>query len=1207
VNQTHLDIAVIGMDGKFPGAKNLSEFWDNLKNGVESVRTFTDEELLAAGVSQAELSAENYVKANPVLEDVDCFDAEFFNYSPSEAGILDPQQRLFLECSWNAFENAGYDPRTYEGLVGVFGGVGITAYLLLNLANSPAARAMDEQQIIISNDKDHLTTRVSYNLNLKGPSVNVNSACSSSLVAIHYACQSLRLGESDMALAGGCQIVLPKNVGYRYVKHSILSPDGHCRAFDANANGTLWGSGCGVVLLKRLDDAIRDNDNIRAVIKGSAVNNDGAEKIGYTAPSFSGQSIVVAQALMAAGMEASSISYIEAHGTGTPIGDPVEVAALSNVFQRFGFEGKGEGGGCAIGSVKTNIGHLGAAAGIAGFIKTVLALENKALPPSLNFESPNPQIDFESSPFFVNTRLRPWVAQHSRGRYAGVSSLAVGGTNAHVILGEAAEVAFRPSSTQRKVFLLSARSNQALERRSADLTDYLRETPNVNLDDLSLTLAKGRHHFDKRKAYSARSYQDLLRAVQQDTFLSVDDVRDQGIGSESLRQWMSGKSDQWEPAEQLEGRRLALPAYPFSRNRYWISPAKNAVGEKPGLIQTKKTDIAEMFYLPAWKMVPLPQDGARQEKKVFLIFADRFGLANQVAERLRINRNQIVFVHNEDRKIKHDESNYGIDIKDPASYAWLVEQLQAQSQLPDFLLHFWSVTPSDPQLLGLEKEKFKEFQAIGFYSALYLTQALNAAKILHPTQFILYTSEVHPVTGTENLRPEKASLLALCKVTQQEYLHLKCRAVDLAFSEPDTVERARVVGQVVADIDNNLNEMTTAFRRDRWVQYYEPLSIKNTNQDLPQVKHGGVYLIYSGLNGIGLAITKYLMAEKGAKVLLLEDEYFPKYEEWGGWLTKNDPRSAIGLKIMAAIELRKKGGVYIGPLLHNRNKMKQVIQYFEKREGKIDGVIHAASGSASGRMRSIVQADLFQCEEDMISIAYNLMVLDDILNKRDLEFRIILSSLGSVLGGPNFISYAASNSIAAAYSLRNARLEGAPNWQIQCWDSWDVEWTTEERAMMEVKQSIVDNIIPTVLTTAEGLDCFRRMLGICGIPQVIVAATDLQYRYDKWVKLVSVRADEAMEEFRHPRPELESEFVRPATELENTVASIFGKLLEIDSVGADDNFYEMGGHSLLGTRFSAELRKQIGVDLAVAVLYQHPTPAKISRYIAGNKLLEAGR
>lgn len=1205
MNGNNLDIAVIGMDGKFPGAKNLDEFWQNLKNGIESVRSFTDEELLEAGISQTELDDENYVKANPVLDDIDCFDAEFFNYSPSEASILDPQQRLFLECSWNAFENAGYDPKTYEGQVGVFGGVGVTSYMLLNLNNSSIAQAMDEQQIIISNDKDHLTTRVSYNLNLKGPSVNVNTACSSSLVAIHYACQSLNLGESDMVLAGGCQIVLPKNAGYKYVKHSILSEDGHCRAFDSKANGTLWGSGCGVVLLKRFDDAIRDRDNIRAVIKGSAINNDGSEKVGYTAPSFSGQSLVIAEALTASGVAASEISYIEAHGTGTPIGDPVEIAALNNVFQRFGYDGDG----CAIGSVKTNIGHLGAAAGISGFIKTVLAIENKELPPSLNFESPNPQIDFESSPFFVNNSLRTWEPQRVQGRYAGVSSLAVGGTNAHVILGEAPKPVPRESSTQIKVFLLSARTKQTLEQRRTDLINYLYETPNVNLDDLSLTLANGRHHFDKRKAYVARSYQDLLTALEQDAFLSVDSFHDQGIESESLRLWIDGKSDHWAESAQLEGYRLALPTYPFSRNRYWVSPTKNAVAKKPSLILDKKADVSEMFYLPAWKMVPLPQDGVCQEDKVFLVFADRFALSSQVAERLQANGNRIVFIYNEDRNFKHNKNNYGIDVKNPDSYVWLVKQLKDNDLLPDFLLHFWSVTPPDPQLLGLEKERFQEFQTIGFYSVLYLTQALNEAKILYPTQFIIYTSDLHPVTGTENLRPEKASLLAQCKVIQQEYLHLKCRAVDLVFTEPDTFERNRVVDQLVSDIDNNSNDMATAFRQERWVQYYEPISIKYTNHDLPEVRQGGVYLIYAGLNGIGLAVTKYLMEEKDAKVILLEDEYFPKYEEWGRWLTKNDPRSSTGLKILAAIELHKKGAVFIGPLLHDRKKMKRIIKYFEKKEGKINGVIHAASGSASGRMRSIVQADLFQCEEDMISIAYNLMVLDDIFKKRDMDFRVILSSLGSVLGGPNFISYASSNSIAAAFSLRSAMLEKAPNWQIQCWDSWELEWKTDERMMMEVKESIADNIMPTVLSTEEGLDCFKRMLSLHNTPQVVIAATDLHARYDKWVKLLSIDPEEEEKQnevkFKHPRPELENEYVEPSTELENVVASIFGKLLEIDGVGVEDNFYDMGGHSLLGTQFSAELRKEIGVDLAVAVLYQNSTPAKISRFIENNNLMEA--
>ncbi len=402
-----LDIAIVGMAGRFPGARNVEEFWSNVRDGVESVRFFTDKELLEAGLDAALLKDSNYVKAAPVLDDVESFDAAFFDFTPSEARFLDPQRRLFLECAWEALEDAGTVPETFDGAIGVYASVGANLYFVHNLAASQEVmQSAGVLQLLLSSDKDYFATQVSYKLNLTGPSINVQTACSSSLVAIHLARQSLLLGECDMALAGGASINIPHHTGYLYQEGDIFSPDGHCRAFDAGARGTIFGSGCGIVALKRLQDALADGDSIRAVIKGSAINNDGSQKIGYTAPSVEGQAEVVVQALASAGVAPDAVSYVEAHGTGTELGDPIEIAALTQAFQtrtrRTGF--------CAIGSVKTNVGHLNTAAGVAGVIKAALALEHRLLPPSLNYETPNPKIDFASSPFYVNAELRDWEA-----------------------------------------------------------------------------------------------------------------------------------------------------------------------------------------------------------------------------------------------------------------------------------------------------------------------------------------------------------------------------------------------------------------------------------------------------------------------------------------------------------------------------------------------------------------------------------------------------------------------------------------------------------------------------------------------------------------------------------------------------------------------------------------------------------------------------
>ena len=380
-------VAVIAVSGRFPKSKNLEHWWQNLHDGVELVSFFAEEELIAAGIDAALLNNPHYVRAKATLDDVASFDAAFFGFSPREAEITDPQQRIFLECAHQALENAGYLPDSFRGRIGVYAGASINTYLLNNLySNRAAIEAVGPYQVLIGSDKDFLTTLVSYKLNLKGPSITVQTACSTSLVAIHLACQSLLNGECDMALAGGVCVKVPEKAGYVYQEGAIMSPDGHCRAFDVKAQGTLDGNGTGIVVLRRLSEAVADGDNVLAVIKGSAINNDGSQKVGYTAPSVEGQSEVIAEALAMADVTADTIGYVEAHGTGTPLGDPIEMAALTEAFRQTSEKRQY----CAIGSVKTNVGHLDAAAGVTGLIKTVLQLQHKQLVPSLHYEEPNP-------------------------------------------------------------------------------------------------------------------------------------------------------------------------------------------------------------------------------------------------------------------------------------------------------------------------------------------------------------------------------------------------------------------------------------------------------------------------------------------------------------------------------------------------------------------------------------------------------------------------------------------------------------------------------------------------------------------------------------------------------------------------------------------------------------------------------------------------
>jgi non-ribosomal peptide synthase protein (TIGR01720 family) len=528
-HRTGLEIAIIGMAGRFPGARTVEAFWQNLRNGVESISFFFDEELESMGIATSVLHHPNYVKAGGVLDEWDLFDASFFGFSAREATIMDPQQRLFLECAWEALERAGYDPERYAGLIGVYAGASMNTYAWTTLyPNYDLVSTVGEFQTMLGNDKDYLTTRVSYRLNLRGPSVVVQTACSTSLVAVHLACQGLLGGECDLALAGGVSVRVPHKAGYFYQEAGIDSPDGHCRPFDAKASGTVNSSGAGIVVLKRLEDALADNDMVYALIKGSAVNNDGAQKIGYTAPSVGGQVNVIRAAQLMAEVEPETITYIEAHGTGTKLGDPIELAALKRVFD----DSTDKRHFCAIGSVKSNIGHLNAAAGIAGLIKTVLSLYHGQLPPSLNFEQLNPNVDLTSSALYINSALTEWQRKHALRR-AGVSSFGIGGTNAHVILEEAPSVEDAGEGKPWQLLVLSAKSDTALNTTTTNLRDHLMHHPDLNMADVAYTLQVGRAVFDHRRTVVCHDLADAVTALTtldpEKVFSTLQPSRDRSI------------------------------------------------------------------------------------------------------------------------------------------------------------------------------------------------------------------------------------------------------------------------------------------------------------------------------------------------------------------------------------------------------------------------------------------------------------------------------------------------------------------------------------------------------------------------------------------------------------------------------------------------------------------------------------------------------
>lgn len=1194
-SRNSLDIAVIGMACKFPQADNVSEYWSNLCRGVETVTFFSKEELLERGIPEKRLQKPDYVRAASVFDHHDRFDAGFFGINPNEAKTMDPQHRFFLECSWEAFEDAGYVPGQTSGSVGVFAGTAMNTYITeVLLKNREFLSRVSPEQIMIGNDKDYVPTRVSYKLNLKGPSISVNTACSSSLVAIHLARQSLLLGECDMALAGGVSVLLSTSSGYTYMKEGILSPDGHCRPFDADSKGTIWGDGCGAVLLKRLSDAVADNDNIYAVIKGSAVNNDGSNKVGFTAPGVEAQSQVMMEALAVANLSPDDIHYIETHGTGTQLGDLIEVSAMSQVY-------RGErraNQSCPIGSVKSNMGHLNTAAGIAGFIKTVLTLKNRVLPPSINFKTSNPNIGFEQTPFYVNQTLTS-LKGISYPLRAGVNSMGIGGTNGHLVLEEAPNPPGRPDGPARTgqthTLLISARSSKALDQACSRLADRLEADPELALKDVAFTLRRGRQVFDFRRAVRCRSIDEAVAALRIQEATGLLDGEDH---EPLVKQWLNGMDVCWTRQEEQGARRISLPPYPFERSQFWVEPTCASDEQKPILkadesYYTKKKDIADWFYFPMWKQSQLPLTPRRSGTKRHLVFTDDWGLGKALAQKLRFDGDFVATVSASDAFCQESDTAFTINPSEPEHFTRLIRELRTQRQLPDSILYFWSLDTSEQELEDLNLESHMTGQTPVLFSAFYLTQALAEEAVTHALSFIAFTNGAYEVIGTEKLRMAGSTMAGICMVMQQEYDQLSCRTVDVGLTNPINSQVSKLAGVLYNEIHHNTVELIVAYRQDkRYERIVEQARVEKETPRSRTPHENGVYLVYSGLEGVGFTISEHLVDVIGAKLLILEEEQFPPQEHWERWLAEKGEEHPLSPRIRNAIRLIRSGAEYIGQI-SSVEETARLISEAEERFGAVQGVIHAPGATGVRWRRSIRESTVENWRRHFKMIMFSLIVLDHVFRERQLDFRLMLNALASVLGGFGTSNIAAVSDYAKCYTAKVNSMGYEP-WKVQCWDASVVIWG-------KVKAHIPDEMYnrllePTALTYEEGIECFERTFAAGGAGELAISATDLNNRYNRWLKVDD--AESAEQEELHERPDLQTAFVAPRSEKERSLASFYSLLLGIENVGIHDDFFELGGHSLLGLQLISKIREHFGIDIDSYDVYKYPTVAAMTAFLA---------
>lgn len=1204
-------VAIIGMAGRFPGANNIDEFWENLCNGVESVSFFSDEEVLDTGVDPRLLKHPDYVKAWGVMDDEELFDANFFGIPGREAEAMDPQHRHFLEVCVHALENSGYNPEIYDGLIGLVCGVGISTYLLRNLSpNTDRLQALGEYLTFIGNDKDFMGTRVAYKLNLRGGVHSVSTACSTTMVGVHLACRQLLTYETDMAIAGGANIKLPQKSGYLYRKGHLKSADGHCHAFDAKARGTVFGCGVAAVVLKRTAEAVEDGDHIYGVIRSSAINNDGNSKAGYTAPSVSGQSEVIAQAHELAGFDPATITHMEAHGTGTELGDPCEVKALNKVFKRDGNDRKQY---CALTSVKTNIGHLDNVGGVAGLIKVALSLRNKKLPPSLNFETPNPEIDFENSPFYVNTELKDWKREGDIPLRACISAFGAGGTNAHAVLQEAPELERSDSGYSQKLLTLSAKTSTALAAMTANLRDHLTAHPELHLADVCFTMNMGRMNHLHRRAIVFASRDELMQALTnpdeaghcftgmlsgegealKDEVAALVKTVNEEPESPELRErqedlakkWVIGAFIDWyDYYEERFHHRLPLPNYPFESVRYWIDAPKGlaaaseeTVGAKSGEVVLTKQPLDKWFYEPSWQRATL--HGAAipvDEKRCVVVFADPCGVGNALAEKLRGQGRDVVVITTNDEFDKPSDDHYAIDPANPNHYNGVFTEMQNLKRYPQTIYHCWSVSGTDAE---------DHVMTQGFYSLIYLAQAIVAQAYDDAVGVVAVSNRLHDVMGSEEISPSKATLLAPVRVIPQEHPNIHCRAIDVVLEGNDA---SALADHILTEGSTENDELVVALRKGRrWAQSWASLALEESGEQHPRLREGGTYLVTGGLGGIGFVLAEFLATRSKGNLVLTGRAAIPARDEWDRYLEEHGPDNAMSRRIHRLRYLEERGARvnYYQADVTDKASMTAAVETAQNEVGTISGVLHAAGLAEVGMiLRKTPEA----AEHVLAPKVAGTQVIADVFANQPLDFVIMCSSIAATVGGYSQVAYVAANAFQDAFAQKHADR----NFIALNWDAWKEIGMAVNRQTEDLQQKGISNL--------EGVAAFERVLA-SGLPQVAVSTHDLleRMRQSQKFSVDSVAAVEDLEgaKLAYPRPEMSVPFKEASTDLQKVMVRDWMHILGMDRVGVDDDFFELGGDSLKGMNVVNALEKRLGEVIHIEALFDTSSIAELSEYL----------
>lgn len=1218
------EIAIVGMSGRFPGAESVEELWADLRAGRPGIRPVTDAELDAAGVDPAVRADPRYVRVAAPLPDIAGFDAPLFGFTPVEAATTDPHHRLFLECCWEALESAGYRPDRVPGRAGVFAGSGFTTYLVRNLMSRPdVVDGMHKLQLAAGNDRDALPTLVSYKLGLRGPSVAAQSFCSTSLVAVHLAVQSLLAYEADVALAGGASIDLPHPAGYLFADGGIVSPDGVVRSFDAAAAGTVVGNGVGVVVLKRLADAVRDGDHVHAVILGSAMNNDGRDKVGYSAPGAAGQAEVIEDALRVAAVDPRDVGYVECHATGTVLGDAVELSAMRAAFAAVEADVPAPEGAAppatVLGSLKPTHGHLDRASGVSGLIRAALAVERDVLPGTPNFTTPNQALAAADGRFVVRTRDGSWPA--GRPRYAGVSSFGLGGTNVHLVLGEPPAPPARPTGTGPHLLVLSARTEEALADATTRLRDHLVAHPDTDLADVAFTLGESRSGFPVRRFVVCADVADAVAALADPARRhdATTERRDPPValhltgpapadllsrlvaaglrlvdvtgevppdapafvardGAEALlveldgarfpwqrvgELWLAGVEWDWAALSDGQRRRLSLPTYPFQREHHWVEPGTAARQAPPDADRARRTDPADWFYQPVWRCRPLfARPSVPRERGPWLVFGDD-PVLRRAAEDLAAGGAQVVLARpgSAFAHVAGPVAEFTVRPDSSEDHERLLAEL---AEPPATVLHGFAVAPARPGTTGTAA--FDAAQDLGFHAVRATVRALTARHVTRRVDLVLVSAGAVGVHGTDLTRPEHGSLTGLVPVVGQDHPHLTCRQVDL-----DPAWHA-AAADLLAEATGGTGTVVAHRAGARWVRDHEPLPVPAQPSAL--LPPEPVVLITGGLGDVGTTIARHLAATRGARLVLTASSALD-----GPALTERGRRHA---RTVAALRADGVEVLALSADVGDPAGMAEVMRAAERRFGRVDLVVHGSGVSDPAYFGTVADLTRAQADAHFRAKVHGFLALAEVLGDRPDLPVITLSSLAAVLGGLGFAAYAGSNAALDAYAVR-ALHTGRGRWLTVDWEGW--------RVRVERHLAPGSTIADYPMSPAEALDVFDRSLALVGrVPHLVTSTGSLAARTAEWVANKStVDVDSGQSIARQPRPALSTGYEPPAPGEEDDVARIWSEVLGVDRVGAHDDFFELGGHSLLATQLVGRLQRELAVSVPVLTVLRHPT------------------